>query len=170
MPGTTEPTTTTTEPASTTTDTAPGLRYLRPGWFTRHLFNPLVRWLVRLGVGVKGARELRVAGRATGIPRTAVVNLLEVDGHRFLVAPRGETEWVRNLRAAGVGELRLGRSVTRFWAGELADGEKTPVLRAYLRAWAWEVAQFFDGLDAGSPDAALAAAAPGFPVFAITEA
>ena len=75
---------------------------------------------------------------------------------------------MRNLRAdGGRGMLRLGRRAEPFAAIELADDDKPPVLRAYLEAWAWEVGRFFDGLTADSPDADIAAAAPGFPVFRI---
>ena len=97
--------------------------------------------------------------------RSNVVNVLDLDGRRYLVAPRGTTEWVRNLRATGEGELRIGRRVEAFAAAELADAAKLPVLRAYLRKWAWEVGQFFEGVDKDSSDEELAAIAPGFPVF-----
>ena len=114
-------------------------RYLAPDWFTRRVFNPLVRRLTRWGLSVKGSRVLEVPGRTSGEIRSTVVNLLTVDGARFLVAPRGETQWVRNLRAAGgEGVLRLGRRAEPFHAVELTDDVKTPILRAYLRAWAWE--------------------------------
>ena len=93
--------------------------------------------------------------------------LLDLDGTHYLVAPRGTTEWVRNLRAAGEGELRLGRRVEAFRAEELADADKMPVLRAYLRRWGWEVGQFFEGVTKDATDAELAAIAPGFPVFAV---
>ena len=121
-------------------------------------------------MSVKGSRVLEVRGRSSGEQRTTVVNLLEVDGVRYLVAPRGVTQWVRNVRAAGGGNLRLGRKVERFTAVELADDEKAPIIRPYLRAWAWEVGKFFDGLTADSPDAEIAAAAPGFPVFRVEPA
>ena len=145
-------------------------RYLEPGTFTRKVFNPLVAVLTKLGVSLKGSRVLEVRGRTSGEPRTTVVNLLELDGVRYLVAPRGVTQWVRNLRAAGSGTLRLGRKVEHFVAVELPDAEKAPIIRNYLRAWAWEVGRFFDGLTADSPDADIAAAAPGFPVFRVEPA
>ncbi len=72
-----------------------------------------------------GSRELRVVGRRSGQVRTTVVNLLEVDGRRYLVAPRGTTEWV-NLRVAGAGELRVGRQVEDFTAAEVGDADKVP--------------------------------------------
>lgn len=143
-------------------------RYLEPGWFTRNVFNRAVRRLARLGVSVYGSAELRVRGRSSGEWRSTPVNLLTVDGVRYLVAPRGITQWVRNLRVAGNGELRVGRRTTPFTAHELADDAKLPIVREYLRKWAWETGQFFEGINATSSDDDLRAAAPGFPVFEIT--
>ena len=147
--------------------TATTARYIAPDWFTRRVFNPLVARLTRLGLSLKGSRVLEVRGRRSGQVRSTVINLLHEDGHRYLVAPRGETEWVRNLRAAGSGTLRVGRRHEAIHPVELADADKLPVLRAYLREWAWEVGQFFEGLSKDSTDAELAAAAPGFPAFRI---
>ncbi|MDX6580636.1 MAG: hypothetical protein QOJ47_2185, partial [Gaiellales bacterium] len=76
-------------------------RYVRPGWFTKHVFNRIVAGLTRLGLSVLGSRVLEVRGRTSGEPRRVPVNLLTLDGERYLVAPRGETQWVRNLRASG---------------------------------------------------------------------
>ena len=146
------------------------IRYVQPGAFTRRVFNPLVAALTKLGLSVKGSRVLEVRGRTSGQVRTTVVNLLDVEGARYLVAPRGVTQWVRNIRVAGSGNLRLGRNVEGFVATELADDDKTPIIRAYLRAWAWEVGKFFEGLTADSSDADIAAAAPGFPVFRVDRA
>ena len=152
------------------TSHSPAARYLAPGWFTRRIFNSFIARLTRVGVSFKGTRVLEVPGRASGAVRTTVVNLLTVDGQRYLVAPRGTTQWVRNLRAAGMGTLRLGRRRERFVAIELPEDAKVAVLRAYLQQWAWEVGQFFDGLTADSPEADVAAAAPGFPVFRVDPA
>ncbi len=151
----------------TTSSTTPATRYLAPGWFTRRVFNPFVAGMTGIGISVKGSRVLEVRGRTSGAMRTTVVNLLTLDGQRFLVAPRGTTQWVRNLRAAGVGTLRLGRRREAFTAAELPDEAKDGILRAYLDEWAWEVGKFFDGLTASSSDAELAAAAPDFPVFRV---
>lgn len=153
-----------TNDETTTTTTA---RYVRPDRFTEKVMNPIVRWCARHGISLAGSRELLIVGRRSGLVRSNVVNLLELDGTRYLVAPRGTTEWVRNLRAAGRGELRLGRRVEGFTAAEVADVDKLPVLREYLRRWGWEVGQFFEGVDKGSSDADLAAIAPGFPVFEV---
>ena len=149
-----------------TTTAAPD-RYLAPDRFTLKVMNPTVAWLARHGISLLGSRELRIVGRKSGIVRSNVVNVLDLDGRRYLVAPRGTTEWVRNLRAAGEGELRIGRRVEAFTPAELDDADKLPVLRAYLRKWAWEVGQFFEGVDKASSDAELDAIAPGFPVFVV---
>jgi deazaflavin-dependent oxidoreductase (nitroreductase family) len=130
-----------------------------------HVFNATVQWLTRRGISVMGSRVLAVRGRSSGEWRTVPVNLLTIDGERYLVAPRGHTQWVRNMRAAGGGELRLGRGVEAFTVEELADADKPAILREYLRKWAWEVGRFFEGVDKTSPDARLLEIAPGFPVF-----
>ena len=145
-------------------------RYLAPGWFTRNVFNRFVNWLARRGVSVAGSRELRVIGRSSGAVRSTVVNLLTVDGRRYLVAPRGTTQWVRNLRAAGEGELRVGRTLEAFHGRELADDEKPDVLRAYVEKWRWEVGQFFEDLSKQPTDAELEGIAPEFPVFEVLAA
>jgi hypothetical protein len=95
------------------------------------------------------------------------VNLLVRDGRRYLVAPRGNTQWVRNLRAAGGGELRLGRQREPFRAVELEDAEKPPLLRAYLQKWRFEVAAFFEGVGPDASDDDLRRVAAGYPVFRI---
>jgi deazaflavin-dependent oxidoreductase (nitroreductase family) len=142
-------------------------RYVRPGWFTRHVFNRIVAILTRAGVSVWGSRELRVRGRKSGAWRTTPVNLLTHEGNRYLVAPRGETQWVRNLRATGEGELRVGRRTEPFRATEVPDDEKDPILRAYLRRWRAEVGVFFGGVDARSSAAELRRIAPDHPVFRV---
>jgi deazaflavin-dependent oxidoreductase (nitroreductase family) len=149
------------------TDSDATPRYVEPGWFTRHVFNPLVALLTRAGVSVWGSRELRVRGRTTGEWRSTPVNLLTHDGIRYLVAPRGVTQWVRNLRVAGTGELRVGRRTEGFRATELADADKVPVLRAYLKRWKAEVGVFFGGVGADAPDDELRRIAPDHPVFRI---
>lgn len=145
-------------------------RYLQPGWFTQHVFNNSVQFLTRCGISVMGSRVLRVKGRKSGEWRSTPVNLLSLGEDRYLVAPRGVTQWVRNMRAAGGGELRVGRRTEPFRAVEIADADKVPVLREYLRKWSWEVGQFFEGVDKSSPDEKLREIAPGFPVFTVQSA
>jgi deazaflavin-dependent oxidoreductase (nitroreductase family) len=141
-------------------------RYIEPGRMDR-LFNRTVAALTRLGISVWGSRILYVRGRSSGEWRTTPVNMLTVDGVRYLVAPRGITQWVRNMRVAGGGELHVGRRVEPFTAAELPDDEKPAVLRAYLKRWGWEVGRFFEGVDANASDDQVRAIAPGFPVFRI---
>jgi len=130
--------------------------------------NRLLRLLTHLGISVLGSRTLAVRGRKSGEWRTTPVNLLTLDGERYLLAARGHTQWVRNMRAAGGGELRLGRRTEPFGAVEVLDADKAPILRAYLRRWAWEVGFFFGDVNADSPESALNEIAPGFPVFRLT--
>jgi deazaflavin-dependent oxidoreductase (nitroreductase family) len=142
-------------------------RYVAPDLFTRRVFNPAVAALTRLGLSVWGSRVLEVRGRKSGAPRRTPVNLLTLDGARFLVAPRGHTQWVRNLRVAGEGALLLGRRRERFVADEVADADKEPILRAYLKRWKWEVGQFFGGVDSASPSSELQRIAPDHPIFRV---
>jgi len=142
-------------------------RYIRPDWFTQNVLNPAVQLLTRLGVSVYGSRILAVRGRKSGQWRTTPVNLLEFQGHQYLVAPRGITEWVRNIRASGDGELRLGSRRQPIRVLELADADKPPLLRHYLRKWKWEVGQFFEGVDADAPEAEIQRISPNHPVFRI---
>ena len=148
-----------------------GPRYVMPataaGRASSRFFNAAVAAMTRAGVSVWGSRVLAVRGRTSGEWRTTPVNLLTLDGDRYLVAPRGQTQWVRNLRVAGGGELRVGRRAEAFTATELADGQKPEILRAYLRRWKFEVGVFFDGVDARAPEARLLEIAPGYPVFRI---
>ncbi len=123
--------------------------------------------LTRLGISLAGSRVLEVRGRTSGEPRRTPVNLLTVDGTRYLVAPRGRTQWVRNLRARGEGRLLLGRRAEGFTAVELGDDDKPPILRAYLKRWKWEVGAFFGGTGPDSTDEELRAIAADHPIFRI---
>lgn len=145
----------------------PTTRYITAGRVAR-LMNRVVAWLVRRGVNLAGARILEVRGRTSGQPRTTPVNLLRLDGADYLVAPRGQTQWVRNLRVAGEGVLHAGRRHQPFTAVELPDDAKPPVLQAYIQRWWFEIGAFFEGIDRNATREQLEAIAPGFPVFAIT--
>lgn len=140
----------------------------KPGWFTVNVFNRFVAWLTRRGVSVWGSRVLAVRGRKSGQWRTTPVNLLTLDGKQYLVAPRGHVQWTHNMRAAGGGELHLGKRVDTFTAAEVGDDDKTPILRAYLKRWKAEVGVFFNGVGPDSPDDELRRIAPDHPVFEIT--
>ena len=143
-------------------------RYVRPGWFTKNVFNPVVALLTRAGISVVGSRVLEVRGRKSGEPRRTPVNLLSYEGDRYLVAPRGHTQWVRNLRASGEGRLWVGSRSEAFTATELADDQKPPLLRAYLKRWKFEVGAFFQGVGPDASDAELLRIAPDHPVFKLS--
>jgi deazaflavin-dependent oxidoreductase (nitroreductase family) len=142
--------------------------YQEAGWFTRNVFNRAVAALTRMGVSVVGSRVLEVPGRKSGEPRRTPVNLMTFEGERYLVAPRGHTQWVRNLRVSRSGRLLVGRRAEEFSAVELPDVEKVPLLRAYLKKWKWESGQFFGGVGADAPEEELQRIAPDHPVFKIS--
>ncbi|OBJ01975.1 hypothetical protein A5660_22435 [Mycobacterium alsense] len=144
-------------------------RYEEPGR-TARAANAMVRWLAELGISIAGTRALRVRGRKSGKPRTVVVNLLTLDGADYLVSPRGNTQWARNVRAAGVVEVgpRWRRRPAR--ASELEDAAKPEVLRRYLARWYWQVKDYVGGLTPDSTDEQLLAGAPRIPVFALAPA
>ncbi|MDT7743145.1 MAG: hypothetical protein QOE59_2223 [Actinomycetota bacterium] len=143
--------------------------YQQPGFVTRRVMNPLVAFLTRRGLSLAGSSVLGVPGRTTGEMRTTPVNPLTLDGTRYLLAARGHTQWVRNLRVSGWAELTVGRRTERVTAREITDpAEIVPILRAYLVTWAWEVGAFFQGVGADASDEELAAIAPQHPVFVIT--
>ncbi len=146
----------------------PEAMYKKPGWFTKNVFNRTVAGLHRLGLGVQGSQTLAVRGRKSGEMRTNPVNPFEIDGRTYLLSPRGTTQWVRNLRAAGGGgELRSGRKVRHFHAKEVADSDKLPLLRLYMDKWSWEVKGFM-GIDADAPDEELRRIAPDHPAFVLS--
>jgi deazaflavin-dependent oxidoreductase (nitroreductase family) len=143
--------------------------YQPPDWFTRNVFNRLVAAATRLGLSVWGSRILEVKGRKSGKPRRTPVNVLNYAGSRYLVAPRGHTQWVRNIRASGgEGVLILGRRREPIRVVEVPDEEKEGLLRAYLRRWKWEVGQFFGGVGPDSTSAELERIAPDHPVFRLS--
>ncbi len=142
-------------------------RFQQPGWFTKNVFNRIVAGLTRLGVSVAGSRVLEVKGRKSGEWRKTPVNLLSYEGDRYLISPRGHTQWVRNMRISGGGRLVLGRKAEEFSATEVGEAEKPPLLRAYLEKWKWEVGAFFDGLGPDAPDEELRRIGPDHPAFRI---
>ena len=142
--------------------------YQQPGWFTNHVFNPTVAVLTRMGLSIWGSRVLEVKGRKSGEWRSTPVNLLRYEGDDYLVAPRGQTQWVKNLRASEEGRLRLGSRTQPFSAVELPDDQKPALLRAYLKKWKMEVGTFFAGVGPDSPEDELRRIAPDHPVFRLT--
>lgn len=132
-------------------------------------FNSLLGRLARMGLSLAGTAELSVRGRKSGQMQRIPVNPHTHAGQEYLVSARGHSQWVRNMRVAGGGELRVGRRVRTFTVTELTDpAQKAPVLRTYLEKWGWEVNKFFPGVTAKSSDAELQAAAADHPVFVLT--
>jgi deazaflavin-dependent oxidoreductase (nitroreductase family) len=129
--------------------------------------NALIRWLAEFGISIAGTRALRVRGRKTGKVRGAVVNVLTVDDVDYLVSPRGTTQWVRNVRAAGAVDMGPHWHRRRLRTTEVADSAKPELLRRYLDRWYWEVKGHVAGLTPESGDEQLRAAAPSIPVFAL---
>jgi hypothetical protein len=140
--------------------------YLEPDRFTRGVLNPVVKGLTRLGISVWGSRVLEHRGRTSGKLHHVPVNLLTIEGTRYLVSPRGQTQWVRNVRHSG-GRLVLilGRRRRPCTAREIPAADSVPILRAYLRRWKFETGMFFDGVTPDSTDAEWAAVAADHPVF-----
>jgi deazaflavin-dependent oxidoreductase (nitroreductase family) len=142
----------------------PPERYIRPS--RKVLFmNRYISVLTYLGISVHDSRILTVRGRKSGIPRKVPVSLIVHDGQHYLSAGRGETEWVRNLRAAGEGDLRLGPRNRHFTISELANAEKPPVLRTYLARHIDRIGPLFSPATPTASDEVWAAVAPNHPVF-----
>ena len=144
-------------------------RYKEPNRAARAA-NAAIRWLAEMGISIAGTRALRVRGRKTGKQRGVVINLLTIDGVDYLVSPRGNTQWARNVRAAGVVEMgpRWRSAPTRVT--EVDDADKPEVLRRYLARWYWQVKGYVAGLTPESSEEQLRAAAPSIPVFVLAEA
>ena len=141
--------------------------YQKPDFATKHIFNPLIALATKLGISMRGSRVLSVRGRKSGDWRSTPVNPLTLGNARDLVAPRGDTQWVRNIRVSGEGVLKLGRKSETIRVVEVADSEKLPILRAYLKIWASETKRFFGVANANVPAEELTRIAPNHPIFRI---
>ena len=144
-------------------------RYEEPNRAARAA-NSAIRWLAEMGISIAGTRALRVRGRKSGKQRGVVVNLLTVDGVDYVVSPRGDTQWARNVRAAGVVEMGPRWRNERTRIVEVDDAAKPEVLRRYLGRWYWQVKGYVAGLTPDSSDEQLRTAAPSIPVFVLAEA
>ncbi len=144
-------------------------RYEEPNGVVRAA-NAVIRWLAEMGVSIAGTRALRVRGRKTGKPRAVVINLLTVDGVDYLVSPRGNTQWARNVRAAGVVETGPRWRRRRARVSEVADAAKPDLLRRYLDRWYWQVKDYVAGLTPDSTDEQFLTVAATIPVFRLEKA
>lgn len=118
--------------------------YIRPPLFVRRVFNP-----VAMHFGIGGSHTLTVAGRRTGRRQRVPLIPVEHDGAHYLVSPRGETDWVRNLRASGQGHMSGRRVTGAFRAVEVPAAERPAIIAAYRAIAGRAVKSFFDAL----PDA-----------------
>ena len=142
-------------------------KYQKPGFFTKHVANPLLELMMKLGMSARGSRILSVRGRRSGKTYTTPVNPLSFEDQRYLVAPRGETGWVKNIRVSREGELRLGGKREPIRVEEVGNDVKEPILRAYLANWKAETSIFFGGVTDESPAEELRRIAPDHPIFRI---
>ncbi len=144
-------------------------RYEEPNRVARAA-NTVIRQLAELGISIAGTRALHVRGRKSGKTRAVVINLLTVDGVDYLVSPRGNTQWARNVRAAGVVEVGPRWRRRRARVSEVDDAAKPELLRRYLARWYWQVKDYVGGLTPDSTDQQLLAGAPAIPVFMLQAA
>ncbi|RPA63470.1 nitroreductase family deazaflavin-dependent oxidoreductase [Gordonia oryzae] len=142
-----------------------------PPTTTDSRMNAFVRWLTDHGFSLAGAQTLTVIGRTSGTPQRIPVNPLVLDGVEYLVAVRGATQWVRNARVAGSGELRRGRRSRRVALVEVPAADRAAIIRRYLDKWGWEVGRFLpEGLGVDATEAQLAEHAEQIPVFTVSAA
>lgn len=127
-------------------------------------FNHAFGLLVGLGFGLRHNYLLEVRGRKTGRLYSTPVNLLEFRGKRYLVAPRGQTQWARNAQASGEISLKKGASRQRFRLRAIPNDEKPEILKAYLDSFTSTVQRYFP-IPAGSPVEAFGALAAEYPAF-----
>ncbi len=128
------------------------------------LFNRVFGFLVGLGIGPSYMQLLQVRGRKTGRVYSSPVNLLQVGGKLYLVAPRGRTQWVRNAEAAREIVLKRGRERRTYRLRPIPDAEKPAILKLYLESYKSAVQRYFP-VPAGSPAAAFRDIASNYPVF-----
>jgi deazaflavin-dependent oxidoreductase (nitroreductase family) len=140
----------------------------RPPLFVR-LGNLLTTALLRRGVPMRTNTLLTVVGRKSGVPRTTPVTILEVDGRRYIQSPFGETDWVRNLRAAGTATLTNGRHRQTVAAMEQSPEQAAPVLRHGLSIAPSMIRAHYDVTAASSLEE-IAREAPRHPTFELVPA
>jgi deazaflavin-dependent oxidoreductase (nitroreductase family) len=141
-----------------------GVPVFREPTTVEKVFNRVFGFLVGLGLGFKHSYLLEVRGRKSGKLYSTPVDLLELNGKNYLVAPRGRTQWVRNAEAAGEITLKKGSALRKFRLRPIPDAEKPPILKAYLDSFKREVQTYFP-VAAGSPLEAFTELSPVYPAF-----
>ena len=130
-------------------------------------FGQVYATLVRLGIGFKHNFILEVRGRKSGRVFATPVNLLAHNGKTYLCASRGETQWVRNARAAGRITLVKGPNREEFAVRELPVADSPELLKEFLDRFATSVQRYYR-VKKGSPVSAFAECAKTMPVFELT--
>ncbi|MFZ3237643.1 MAG: hypothetical protein WA417_20390 [Stellaceae bacterium] len=136
---------------------------MRPGAGER-VFGRILVFVVRVGLVRGHFYVLEVRGRKSGRTLSLPVDPIEIEGRRYLVCARGNSNWARNTPAAGEIVLVRARRRRNYAVRELAPGERPPVLKAYLDRLAREVQRFFP-VPKGSAVAAFDDLAQHYPVF-----
>jgi len=133
------------------------------------IFNRVFGFLVGMGLGFSYNYLVQVRGRKSGKLYSTPIDLLEINGKKFLVAPRGRTQWVRNAEAAGEVTLKKGSKRQRFRLRSLSEAEKPEILKAYLDQFRSAVQRYFP-VAAGSPPQAFAGIVQSYPAFELIPA
>ncbi len=141
---------------------------LEPSLLTRRILDPALSTLIRLGVMPSRIQLLTVAGRSTGKSHSVPVTPVDLGGRTYLVSPRGELEWVRNIRVAGKGELRNGRRMRPISVTELPPYERAAVLKQYFRENKVAIGRYFTIKSADASLSDFADEADRHPVFAVS--
>jgi deazaflavin-dependent oxidoreductase (nitroreductase family) len=139
--------------------------YNRPSGLTKAM-NGLFGWIAARGMGPGKTYEIEVTGRSSGEPRKVPVNIVEFEGKRYLVAPRGETEWVRNVRAAAGLAILRRKEDEDVRLTEIAEAERAPIIQKYLGENAMVTKSSF-GIEPTAPIEEFQRIAPRHPTFLV---
>ncbi len=139
--------------------------YRRPTKVTQ-AFNRFMSWLASLGLMPSDTITLEVKGLRSGMIRSNVVTWVEQDEERYLISPRGESEWVRNVRAAGGDAVIRRRGGQKVRLEETPAEERAPIIKAYLAKTAMATRAHF-GVDPKAELSEFEAIAARHPVFRI---
>ena len=129
--------------------------YLKPPWFTARIFNPIA-----MATGISNTETLTVTKRGSRQPQKIPVVTVDVGGTKYLVSTRGESQWVKNLRANPQVSLTAKAGTTKYTAREIPEADRQPILTAYREKAGKVVEGYFRKLPHESDH----------PVFALTPA
>jgi deazaflavin-dependent oxidoreductase (nitroreductase family) len=130
------------------------MAYLKPPWFTAKVFNRIA-----MATGISNSETLTVTKRGSKEPQHIPVVTVDVAGTKYLVSTRGESQWVKNVRANPNVTLTNRSGATNYVARETPAPERQPILTAYRE----KLGKMVDGYFRKLPDPA------DHPVFALSE-